>query len=208
MRRLGLFLLLTMAIAALALGCGKKDEKAEKGAKPGTGDKDGKKGGDKPAGKATGIEKEAKSFTTDLGTIKVDVPKGWQEQKMSASSFIHHAPGSGLFKSAFWVSSTCQGSCSDIAKNLEERADLQVKSFGTTHTDYEVVTNEATADGWNIHVKMKNKGAPAHHYERYIYKEGWKEAASCTATLIGDEAKHFDTIKAMCDGMTVELKAK
>lgn len=212
MRRYGTIFFVTLVAGAVAVGCG-KDDKGSKteggGAKAGAAAGGAKEGG-KAGGEAKGgFEKITKEIDSDIGKVTVEVPKGWQEQKMGEKSFIYHAPGGGFHNSNFWVATTCQGSCSDIGKNLEERAKSQIESFGTTYTDYKVVKDEALPDGGRvIHIEMKLKDKPAHQYERYLYKEGWEEAAMCSATLINEQVDLLDTVVAMCDEMKVEPKAE
>lgn len=201
MRRFGELISVTLVSAALVFGCGKEDKGGGGGAKSGGAETKG-------SGEAKGgLEKATKEFEADIGKVTVEVPKGWQEQAIGTNSFIFHAPGGGFHNSNFWVAATCQGGCSDIGKNLEARAKAQTESFGSTYTDYETAKDEPLAEGGRvIHIKMKLEGKPAHHYERYLYKEGWPEAAMCSATLINDQAKLLDEMVAMCEGMKVEPK--
>lgn len=212
MKSWGTLFFVTLVAGAVAVGCGKDDKggKTEGGGAKAGAAAGGAKVSAKGGGEAKGsFETTTKEIDSDIGKVMFEVPKGWQEQKMGEQSFIYHAPGGGLHNSNFWVATTCQGGCSDIAKNLEGRAKSQIESFGSTYTDYNIVDDKALPEGGRvIHIEMKLKGKPAHQYERYLYKEGWDEAAMCSATLINEQVELLDKVVAMCDGMKVEPKTE
>lgn len=182
-------------LAILALGCGDKKSDAPKSEPPKA----------SPPMPAPALETEPRTLDLPGFTAKGDVPKGWQESKVGPNSVLFMRPH-GMAGSTFWIAQTCHGDCATIAENLKGAAAAQAKTHEAQDYQVRVVADAAIEGGREFELDATKGPETIRQYVVTRWQPEWKEAVSCSLTVMADELQQFDALKELCRKLSVTPK--